>query len=778
MSAYPSPRFLNITVDGTAAIAGAATLSSTISVTGAATLAGLTATTIAGTTGAFSGNFAVATNKFTVAAASGNTAILGTLVTTGSGTFGGLTTAKTLNIDSGDYTLTGAYAAATAPWDFTIDSVAPPADLSTAPTASPRALNRWAITRDTGVVYTNSTRARFGNLIGYDIGANVGVAGGVVADSWAGARVLVKQSQAIRNHPREYLNSTYAPTANALINDWVEQSWSFSFGGTAPFTGASRGRGQGRYTKGAFFGGTALTGGSNFTSYTMQESEYYFSGRASVRRATGYRMSILRMDGAAPPEGFGAYAGTRATAETPGWSVMFQQGVDARMGVDPYIGDFVAARANWVERLPRMRRGLDISDVTFGKEAIRWPGGHISGGERDADGQGTLRVGTLYAKPTSTGVTLDASGYVGQAVNYAFTGGNLSGALNVTINQTAPLFEDDYGGLYRGVLSSDRRSLTSLITLIPPVADGSAGAPSTSVTVRMRDEFGATLRFAVTGTASTTSIPTKLSITTDDYFSDNGPWLLEFLTGAATGEARAVTAYSAATGTLTTAAFSVSPTTTVNLVTNSNFSSAFPTTANTILNGWQWTVNGGSGTVTASGGVCTITGDGTNAADLDQQITVVAATVYYILVTHIGEFTLKVGTSRGGTEMVNTVVAYSDPDDEYITSEIPFTAITGTANLRFENTSASPIYLNLVRCAETTEALTTGVQAVLRVPAATITQAWAARSALSIQPTGGPIKLEGVQASTSYANDAAAAAGGVGVGQVYRNGSVVQVRIV
>ena len=31
--------------------------------------------------------------------------------------------------------------------------------------------------------------------------------------------------------------------------------------------------------------------------------------------------------------------------------------------------------------------------------------------------------------------------------------------------------------------------------------------------------------------------------------------------------------------------------------------------------------------------------------------------------------------------------------------------------------------------------------------------------------------------STSYANDAAAAAGGVKVGQYYRNGSVVQVRV-
>jgi hypothetical protein len=36
----------------------------------------------------------------------------------------------------------------------------------------------------------------------------------------------------------------------------------------------------------------------------------------------------------------------------------------------------------------------------------------------------------------------------------------------------------------------------------------------------------------------------------------------------------------------------------------------------------------------------------------------------------------------------------------------------------------------------------------------------------------------GLAAGASYANDAAAAAGGVAVGEFYRNGSVVQVRVV
>ena len=40
-----------------------------------------------------------------------------------------------------------------------------------------------------------------------------------------------------------------------------------------------------------------------------------------------------------------------------------------------------------------------------------------------------------------------------------------------------------------------------------------------------------------------------------------------------------------------------------------------------------------------------------------------------------------------------------------------------------------------------------------------------------------PDLLSWLQPTTSYANDAAAAVGGVAIGQLYRNGSVVQIRI-
>jgi len=41
----------------------------------------------------------------------------------------------------------------------------------------------------------------------------------------------------------------------------------------------------------------------------------------------------------------------------------------------------------------------------------------------------------------------------------------------------------------------------------------------------------------------------------------------------------------------------------------------------------------------------------------------------------------------------------------------------------------------------------------------------------------GNISFPVLAASTSYANDSAAASGGVAIGQLYRNGSVVQIRV-
>jgi hypothetical protein len=86
----------------TFAITGALTVSTTAAITGNATFGGtvaITSTLAAGATTvtgalAASGDFAIATNKFTVASASGNAAVAGTLAVTGASTFTGLMTGR------------------------------------------------------------------------------------------------------------------------------------------------------------------------------------------------------------------------------------------------------------------------------------------------------------------------------------------------------------------------------------------------------------------------------------------------------------------------------------------------------------------------------------------------------------------------------------------------------------------------------------------------------------------------------------------------------------
>jgi len=82
----------NATVGGTLGVTGATTLSSTLGVTGNTTLGGTLGVTGAATlssTLGVAGDFAVNTNKFTVAATSGNTSVGGTLSVTGNSTLAG-----------------------------------------------------------------------------------------------------------------------------------------------------------------------------------------------------------------------------------------------------------------------------------------------------------------------------------------------------------------------------------------------------------------------------------------------------------------------------------------------------------------------------------------------------------------------------------------------------------------------------------------------------------------------------------------------------------------
>lgn len=59
----------------------------------------------------------------------------------------------------------------------------------------------------------------------------------------------------------------------------------------------------------------------------------------------------------------------------------------------------------------------------------------------------------------------------------------------------------------------------------------------------------------------------------------------------------------------------------------------------------------------------------------------------------------------------------------------------------------------------------------------TLDLTWSTGTDVTIGENADDIYMPSLQASTSYADDAAAAAGGVAIGQLYRNGSVVQIRI-
>lgn len=87
----------NLTVTGTTGLTGAASLSGALNVTGLSTLNG-------GIVGGSSADITINTNKFTVAAASGNTLVAGTLAVTGASTLTGAV-GVTGNLTTAAYTV-------------------------------------------------------------------------------------------------------------------------------------------------------------------------------------------------------------------------------------------------------------------------------------------------------------------------------------------------------------------------------------------------------------------------------------------------------------------------------------------------------------------------------------------------------------------------------------------------------------------------------------------------------------------------------------------------
>ena len=125
----------------------------------------------------------------------------------------------------------------------------------------------------------------------------------------------------------------------------------------------------------------------------------------------------------------------------------------------------------------------------------------------------------------------------------------------------------------------------------------------------------------------------------------------------------------------------------VELTTNGTFS-ANPINAsqNTVQNGWSWSIAGGTSTVVWTGGnSVTLTGDGTNKAELDSAVITTVVGRIYIITVDVTGFACAVtaGTTRGGATLLNVTSAVG-------TGQVfTFTANTTTTYVGFNKTSAS-----------------------------------------------------------------------------------------
>lgn len=610
-------------------------------------------------------------------------------------------------------------------------------DPNNAPVQQPYNLNQITTPSDVGYGYTDETRSNFSTMRVWFSSHTLGSAGAPVATSWGGARIHDMSQTVTRNSPRESIMDKPS-TKPEIIDGWRQITLNNTFGGTEPLNGRGRGRVQVRYAK-LVLSGVAPNTGYNFTLGEGYEFEWQALGRGSARRGLGFNANLLSQESVNPPEGFIAYTGGKPR-HSPGWHVMFGQGNDATQALDQHQGRFVAHGASWADRTPTSLHGIDIRDVTYFGSAIRWQGGDLAGGALGANDTGRLRIGPGFVRGDSAGLVVEATGYQGAPTGTQFSGGSLAGNVNVPFGYNIILFDDEHGGVYYGQPDDTGKNITLITTLTPPVWDGRAGAPPNPVDLWLRDTMAGVWRFAVTSTATTTTTPTNLSVLTENFFSDNGPYFLEYLTGECAGERRAIEGYNATTGELTTAAFSTVPTTILQLVTNQNFNLPFPLTPDTILNGWEWTVFGGTGTVTAAAGVCSLVG-GSLGARLDQALTTTGSIIYEIRITHVESFRVLIGTARGDDDIANIEVGYGG-EGEFIESPVVFAATGPTTWIGFlSEDPTSVVRLDLVICAQEGGAFTNGVQARILAPPVQITQTWTPRHHLTLG--GDEIHLDG-----------------------------------
>jgi hypothetical protein len=663
------------------------------------------------------------------------------------------TTSKILYVGAGAQSLTGNYTNPAAP--FAISMTLPRVNVD--PPLGARDIMR--ITSANDVAYPQPNGNQAGSLTLLDVLMQSGVQGGAVADSWGGSRVVAKFTWADVGAPVESLEGPGqfpgrpGPGSTAT---WSTVRMRHNRGGTAAEHGYARGGTLVDYAMVSLETHTATNSKpTNYINTRLYEGGLMMASGTSTKVYIGHTLQVVSMAGTVPVEHFGAYNSWKKGSAIHGFRTVYGLGNIGYAGVDPLQGAAFSFWASHADPYPTAKFGMDLKDVYFRGAAITWAGGDISGGEHSTVGTGRIRVGNGFIVPTSTGLQINAVGYVGRASGTYLSkaGGTIVNANPGMPGRNKSIGDDAYGGTYLFLgWDADTNEFATARVINPPVVQGSA--PVGNIEVKLRANSAARVEYMATGTATTTSHPAELTASIEDFYVGRR---LTYETGVCAGESRAITAWDPDTRILTTDAFTTSPTASVNVVTNSAFASAIPTVYSTLIsqttvNSWQITKNGGTGTVQRVTGptYVILTGDGTNAAGITQNITLPANTDAQLYVTGAGSYRIKIGSAWGESDLLDEEVEGIEPDEDdnvqYAFQDVRFhTGSVTSIWITIENHRIRPVNIRNLRCADLVSGLSMlfGVRAVVEAQPLTVTQVWTQRNLLELQSDGGPASFGG-----------------------------------
>jgi hypothetical protein len=321
----------------------------------------------------------------------------------------------------------------------------------------------------------------------------------------------------------------------------------------------------------------------------------------------------------------------------------------------------------------------------------------------------------------------------------------------------AGLTDDKYNGTFRlRSFTSDRvlNQYSTVETVNTSVCEYQP--PQGVVDLIVRETQTGRSEYVTFDSSTTTLHATPLTANLDDWYKDR---YLAYYSGPCAGLKRLITAYNASTGELTTQPFPTSPTAGAQVIQNFNFNDSISPNENQLQNGWIWTVSGGTGTVVVDpeGGIA-LTGDGSNPACLDQEVTIgIGQQLPYAT-----ECTWRVGYKGGNvdvyTELVLTVsIGTTRGGSDIYTEEFEGSAAWKAVSAQFDTplsgvsiwirVSVTPAYTVLIRNVQMGEGdsatFLPGVRAGVESNPLTLYRHWQPKNILSLQSQGGDLEIGG-----------------------------------